>query len=325
MRFFVTGATGFIGRHLCQRLTSDGHEVVALARSSAKVDRLPKNVEVFQGDLGRFADPSTVLPPCDIVVHLAGVVAADKLEEYDAVNFKAVEDLLGCLARQSWKPRRFLFASSLAAAGPSPANRPWTEADAPAPIEPYGDAKARAEAIVARASFPTTSFRPPSVFGPEDPATLTLFRSARAGFGFRVSGAPQRLSFVDVRDLVQAIVLMADDRRSGSFVYFASHPRPIDVPELWRELGNAVGRRVRVVPIPRAGLYAAMRIASLGQGLLGYKNQLDSKQYQQMVAPAFVCSSEALRRDLGFSPRHDLSEALKHAADGYRAARMLAG
>jgi nucleoside-diphosphate-sugar epimerase len=323
MRFFVTGATGFIGRHLCRRLESEGHEVVALVRSSAKADRLARSVEVFQGDLGCFADRSTVLPPCEVVVHLAGVVAADKLEEYDAVNFKAVEDLLGCLARQSWKPRRFLFASSLAAAGPSPANRPWTEADAPAPIEPYGDAKARAEAIVAKAPFPTTSFRPPSVFGPEDPATLTLFRSARAGFGFRVAGAPQRLSFVDVRDLADAIALMADDRRGGSLVYFASHPRPIDVPELWRELGNAVGRRVRVLPVPRAGLYTAMRIATLGQGLFGYKNQLDAKQYQQMVAPAFVCSSEALRRELGWSPRYDLSEALKHAADGYRAAGML--
>src|SRR5215208_4987684 len=214
MRFFVTGATGFIGRHLCQELVSRGHQIVAMVRSSAKLDRFPKSVEVFHGDLARFADQSTVLPISDIVVHLAGIVAADRLEDYDALNFRAVEDLLTCLGRQSWRPRRLLFASSLAAAGPSPANQPWTEKDALAPIDPYGSAKARAEALVAKATFPTTSFRPPSVFGPEDPATLTLFRTASMGFGFRVSGPSQQLSFVDVRDLVEAILLMADDRRS---------------------------------------------------------------------------------------------------------------
>jgi nucleoside-diphosphate-sugar epimerase len=323
MRFFVTGATGFIGRHLCQALVACGHEVVAMARSSAKTGVLPNGVEIHRGDLSSFAEPSLALPACDVVVHLAGVVAADALEDYEAINFRAVEDLLCCLGRQKWTPRRLLFASSLAAAGPSRPNQPWTERDPLSPIDAYGAAKARAEAVVAKAPFPTTSFRPPMVFGPEDPATLTLFRAARAGFGFRITGLPQQLSFVDVRDLVEALVLMADDPRTGSFVYYASHPRRTDVLELWRELGHAVGRKVRVLPVPRAALYAAMRVSTLGNGLFGYKNQLDRKQYQQMAAPAFVCSSEALRRDLGWSPRYDLGETLKHAAEGYRVAGLL--
>jgi dihydroflavonol-4-reductase len=323
MRFFVTGATGFIGRHLCRALAARGHEVVAMARSAAKTGVLPKGVEIHRGDLSSFADPSLALPACDVVVHLAGVVAADALEEYEAVNFRAVEDLLSCLGRQKWKPRRLLFASSLAAAGPSHANQPWTEIDPLSPIDAYGAAKARAESIVAKASFPTTSFRPPMVFGPEDPATLTLFRAARAGFGFRITGPSQQLSFVDVRDLVEALLNMADDRRPGSFVYYASHPRRTDVLELWRELGHAVGKKVRVLPVPRAALYAAMRISTRASGLFGYKNQLDQKQYQQMVAPAFVCSSEALRRELGWRPRYDLAETLRHAAEGYRVAGLL--
>ena len=60
-----------------------------------------------------------------------------------------------------------------------------------------------------------------------------------------------------------------------------------------------------------------------GNGLFGYKNQLDQKQYQQMVAPAFVCSSEAIRRELGWRPRHELADALKHAVSGYRAVGLL--
>jgi nucleoside-diphosphate-sugar epimerase len=324
LRVFVTGATGFIGLHLCDWLVARGDHVVALVRSRAKAARLPQGVEVFRGDLSTIANRRTVLPACDLVIHLAGVVAAREQGEYAAVNHRAVGDLLDCLVRQDWKPKRFLFASSLAAAGPSPGDRAWTEQDPLRPIDPYGIAKANAEAAVRRAPFPTTTFRPPVVLGPGDDASLTLFRAARSGIGFRVAGAAQRLSFVDVRDLIEAIALMAGDPRPGSFVYFVGHPRAIDVRELWRELGRAVGNGVAVVPLPRWVLYVAMRVSTLASRLLGYRNQLDGKQYQQMTAPAFVCSSEAIRRDLGWSPRHDLGECLAYAAEGYRREKSLA-
>lgn len=318
MQVFVTGATGFIGQHLCRHLVERGDRVWALVRNPERAARLPREVAIFKGDLQSLGDRDCRLPPVDVVIHLAGLIAAKRLEDYEAVNFAAVEILLECLGRQSWTPRRMLFASSLAAAGPSRRDVPHTEADPPAPIDPYGVAKARAEIVVRAAPFPTTSFRPPSVFGPGDPATFTLFKSARRGVGMRVVGAPQRLSFVDVRDLVTAIGRMADDRREGSYLYYACNEQAIDIPELWRELGHAVGRKVRVVPVPRFGLYLAMQTATLGAKIFGFTNQLDEKQYRQIVAPAFVCSSALIRHELGWQAQYDLGSTLSHAAEGYR-------
>jgi nucleoside-diphosphate-sugar epimerase len=326
MRVFVTGGTGFIGHHVCRRFVERGDRVTALVRSPAKAAaRLPPGVETLAGDLSIFADTRTELPACDAVVHLAGVVAADRAGDYEAINFGAVRDLLGCLARQTWRPKRFLLASSLAAGGPSPPGTALTELDPPRPIEPYGRAKARAETVALEAPFPATCFRPPIVFGPGDEASLTLFRAARSGLGLRVAGAPQRLSYVDVRDLADAVLAMTDDTRSSSHVYYASHPSPMDVRELWVELGRAVGRDVTVVPVPRAILYLAMLAASAGAAVFRYKNQLDAKQYAQMAAPAFVCSSAKLRSELGWTPRYGLAECLAHAAEGYRAAGLLRG
>ncbi len=323
MRFFVTGATGFIGHHLCRALRDSGHDVTALVRSPKKAKALPDAVSLHAGDLSLFRKTDTVLPEADVVVHLAGVVTADSPEQYEAINFEAVEDLLACLERQSWSPRRLLFASSLAAAGPSSRTQPWTEADPVAPIEPYGGAKARAEKIVAAAPFPTTSFRPCVVFGPDDPATLTLFRAAQSGVGIRVAGQPQRISFVDVRDVVSAIICMAEDERDGHFTYYVSHPDAIDMHDLWRDLSSAVGKKVRVVPVPRPVLYAAMRAATLASRVFGFTNQLDAKQYAQMAAPAFLCSSAALQRDLDWQPQHQLAGSLAHAAAGYRRSGLL--
>ncbi|HEX7668401.1 MAG TPA: NAD-dependent epimerase/dehydratase family protein [Polyangiaceae bacterium] len=323
LRVFVTGATGFIGLHLCRRLRERGDEVIALVRSPEKAKRLPVGTETFVGDLSVFADPGTVLPPCDVIVHLAGVVAAGSLDEYDAVNHRRVKDLVDCVRRQNFTPKRLLFASSLAAAGPSAPGKPSTEADALCPIEPYGRAKALAEPVVRAAPFPTTAFRPPIVFGPGDEATLTFFKAAKSGVGMRIAGVPQELSFVDVRDLVEAIVLMADDTRTASFVYFASHPDLMTVPEMWREVGRGLGKRVLVLPIPQFVLYAVMVLLTLLARVFRFKNQLDEKQYDQMVAPAFVCSSERLRTELGWAPRYPLSEALSNAAKGYREAGWL--
>jgi nucleoside-diphosphate-sugar epimerase len=323
LRVFVTGATGFIGQHLCRHLIDRGDEVVALVRSPVKASRLPPEVKTMAGDLSMFAGAGTVLPPCDVVIHLAGVIAAERHQDYDAVNHRAVQDLVDCLRRQSWVPKRLLFTSSLAAMGPSAPGHPWRESDAPQPIEAYGIAKAKAEVVVNQAPFPTTTFRPPLVFGPGDEATLTFFKAARNGVGMRVAGPPQELSFVDIRDLVQAIVLMAEDARPDSFVYFTSHPEAMDVPALWRELGRVLHRRVIVIPLPRALLFVAMLLATFFAKIFRFKNQLDEKQYDQMVAPAFVCTSDKLRSELGWQPRYTFRESLSNAAEGYRQAGWL--
>ena len=317
MRVLVTGATGFIGQHLCEHLAERGDHVIALVRTPSKAAVLPPGTETLAGDLTLFK--TAELPPVDVVIHLAGVVTASNPEQYKAINEDAVVDLVACLERQSWTPRRLLFASSLAAAGPSRPDHPHTEADALAPIDPYGEAKKRAEATVNAASFPTTTFRPPLVFGPKDTATVTLYHAARNRVGTRVLGQDQRLSWVDVRDAVRGIAAMADDTRPGHHTYYLSHPQPTRLSILWRTLGEAVGTRPLVLPLPRFVLYIAMRVATAFAPLLGLTNQLDDKQYRQMVAPGFECDSAALRKDLGWAPQHDLADATRHAADGYRA------
>src|SRR5260370_27323965 len=143
MRIFVTGATGFIGAHLCRELVGSGHQLVALVRDPKKAAaELPSSgVEMLAGDLSLFEREDLVIPPCELVIHLAGVVAAKSPEQYDAVNFEAVRSLVKALARQTWRPRRLLFASSLAAVGPTLTRVPLTERDPPAPIDPYARAK----------------------------------------------------------------------------------------------------------------------------------------------------------------------------------------
>jgi nucleoside-diphosphate-sugar epimerase len=322
MRVLVTGATGFIGAHLCRQLVGSGHEVVALVRDAKKAAaELPASgITPLAGDLSIFERDDLVLPACDLVVHLAGVVAARSPEQYDAVNHEAVRSLVKALARQSWRPRRLLFASSLAAAGPTAARVPLTERDPAAPVDPYGRSKLKAEQLlVAEAPFPTTSFRPSLVFGPRDTATLAFFKMAKRGVGFRVAGAPQELSYIDVDDAVSGIAAMADDTSDAHRTYFLAAREAMDTESLWHAMAEATGRRVRVVRVPRPLLRGAS-VASTGLSkVFGFTNQLDRKQVEQMVAPAFLCSSAALQAAHGWTPRVSLVSALTKAWTAYHA------
>jgi len=320
MQVLLTGATGFVGGHLCRRLVSAGHSVLALVRDPKKGAGLPgAGVERLEGDLSLFSRPDLVLPRCDLVVHVAGVVSAHRADEYDAINFRAVKSLVECLGRQSWRPRRLLFASSLAAAGPTVPGVRKTESDLCEPVDDYGRAKLAAELFLREATFPTTSFRPSVVFGPRDPATLTFFRMALKGWGFRVGGPAQAFSFIDVDDLVDAILRMADDTTSEHRTYFVSSHRDTDSAELWDAFSSVLDRRVRVVVVPRPALYGASVASTALSKVFRFKNQLDRKQYDQLTAPAFICSSKALQLAHDWSPRLGLDESLRKALQGYRA------
>lgn len=323
MRVLITGATGFIGQHLTRRLVRNHAKVTALLRSPEKRRLLPPKISILEGDMSIFKDPKLELPEFDVVLHLAGQIFAKTPEAYMAGNYSTTVDLVECILRQAWRPRRFLFASSLAAAGPSGDDSFLTEYDPCRPVDDYGRAKLKAEEYLATISdFPTTSFRPAIVLGPGDENTLTLFKMAQFRIGLSIDGEAQLLSFVDVADLNEAIMKMMNDDSKEDKTYFVAHPEVITNKDLFRSMGEAMGHDVFIIPIPKVGLQYASRLSALLSKQLGWRNQLDDKQVSQLMNN-FVCSADKLERELGWHPRRDLSKSVRRAYDGYRSARML--
>jgi len=325
VKILVTGGTGFIGQHLCKRLIDDGHQVVALIRSPEKANILPSSVKLLKGDLSIFSNPDLILPKCDTVVHLAAVVAGKNDAEYGKINHEAVVSFIECLERQTWTPKQFVFASSLAAGGPSLPNQPVTEDMDPAPIDSYGEAKLKAEQYLQGVSFPTTSFRPSIVLGPLDGATFTLYKMAKFGVGFRPMGPEQPVSFIDVDDLVDGIVKMCEqpDPEGKHRTYYVSFTEHTESIKLFEEMGKAFKKSVFLVPIPRMLLKTMSVVASAASQVIPFKNQLDEKQYRQITARAFLCSSDKLQNELNWIPKVNLTESIERSIEGYEKAGWL--
>jgi nucleoside-diphosphate-sugar epimerase len=234
----ITGATGFIGRHLLAELQRRQLPVRALAR------RMPPastdgEMELVEGHLGDAAALRRLVDGAACVVHCAGVVAAADRREFTAVNVDGTARLLEALPRDT----RLVHVSSLAAREPQ--------------LSAYADSKRLAETLVLQAYPRAPIVRPPAVYGPGDRMTLPVFRQLMRGLLVMPVSAAARFSLLFVADLadllarlaigdeVPAGVLEPDDGQPGGY--------------RWRDLADIAaeqrGARVRLVRLPSAILW----------------------------------------------------------------------
>jgi nucleoside-diphosphate-sugar epimerase len=297
VRIAVTGATGFIGRHLVSHLESRGDAVVPVGRP---LEREALR-QAFRG--------------ADTVVHLAGVVSTMRDEEYLEVNVDGARAVAEA-ARESGA--RLVHISSLAAAGPAPPRAPRTEEDPPAPMTAYGKSKLEGErAIAAVPGLRWTVLRPGVVYGPGDRALLPLFVLASRGVLPLIGRATAAYTFVQVSDLVHAIAAAADRDADGE-VTFVGHPRPVTTRALLEGVRAAVGHRAVIVPVPSLLLRLAALLGDAGGALRGRPLPMNSRRYAELATEGFVCRVDRLRDRLGVIAKIGLDEGLAEAAAWYR-------
>ena len=309
----LTGATGFIGRHLVERLLADGWRVRVVQRPESGGTPPPATEAVraplTAAALGRaFAD-------ADAVIHLAGLTAAPNAAAYQEANAVATREVARACRETG---ARLVYVSSQAAAGPAPASRPATEADEARPCSAYGISKLAGErAVQETPGLEWTIVRPVAVYGPGDRGFLPLFRLASRGLATIPGDAAACYTLVHVRDLVRGLVAAAVRPEAPGEVFFLGHPALHTARSVAAALGRAVGRPVRTVLVPRPVLYAAALAGDLG-ARLGHPLPLDRSKYRELTSGGFACEVGKARRLLQLEPAIDLEEGFAETAAWYR-------
>ncbi len=152
MRVYITGATGFIGRHVVQRLRRAGLEVRCLVRNIDKAKFLiDLGAEVVQGDVTNRATVAVSMQGCDAVVHLANVYSMWLLkgDEFERVNITGTRSVVECAC--DMRVEKFVYVSTVAVYG-VPEERPFTETSAPGKrmLSRYARSKAEGNRIAWR-------------------------------------------------------------------------------------------------------------------------------------------------------------------------------
>jgi len=302
----VTGATGFIGSALAQRLATAGWRIRVLVRPTSSRGRLAGvAADLVVGDLGDLDSLRRFVYQAEVVVHCAGAVRGASQAHFDRVNVEGVARLVHAAAGEHPTPR-FLLVSSLAAREPR--------------LSAYAASKRRGEEVLAAGggTIPWAILRPPAVYGPGDRELLPLFRWMERGVAPVLGSGSARFSLLYVEDLADAVVrwlsgdtavhrtFELDDGRPGGYTW-------TDVVDIMTSLRS---RSVIPVRVPALLLEVLAAVNLAAAQVIGYKPMLTPGKVRELRHPNWVCDSAAFTEATGWSPKVSLEEGLRRTLLG---------
>ena len=213
-----------------------------------------------------------------------------------------------------------VLVGSLAAVGPSTADRPHLETDPFAPEEWYGESKAEAERIaLGTTGLEVSVARPPRILGPGDRENLVFFRLVKRGIRLEIGGGPRPLSVVDVDDVVELLLLLATRPEAVGEAFFAPGPDQSSLEEIQTIGAEVLGVQPRTLRLSPRRLLALAAMADGFSRLTGKHLPLNRKLARQLLAPAWTCSGEKARERLGWVARIDARTSIARSAAWYQA------
>jgi len=318
----ITGATGFVGSHLAEALAARGHTLACLVRRAEAEPALAAlGARCVRGDLEDEAALASLAGGAHLVFHVAGRVTAPSAEAFLRTNRDGTARVAR-VAREAGV-RRLVYVSSLAVTGPTLPGRPLDESGPPRPVTAYGRSKLAGEDAVRASGLPFTIVRPPIVYGPRDREVLRLFRMARWPLCPLLGDGAQELSLVHARDLARALVAAGESEAALGGTFHAGHPRTTTQRGLLEAIARAVGSRPRLVPVPRPAVRALLHLTGSLARLRGRATLLSAGKADELLAPAWTCSSAALEHATGWRAEVDLDEGLEETARAHRDAGWL--
>jgi dihydroflavonol-4-reductase len=317
----ITGGTGFIGSHLVESLLSKGYRVKCLIRNTSSLKWLQNlPVEYVHGDLFNHDALRMAVRDVDFVYHLAGVVAAKKREGYFRGNQVGTRNLLEAVIAVNPGLKKFIFVSSLTAAGPGTGNEPVTEEDVPRPITAYGESKLAAEREVIErwTALPSVIVRAPAVYGPRDIGILTFFQSISKGLEPLIGFREKKASLVHSTDLVNGIILAGENEKAVRTTYFIGSERPYTWSELGALTATLMNKKTIRIKIPHWLVFAIAGISGV-VGNLGSKPPIFNYEKGKDITRAnWSCSVEKAKRELGYRQMIQVEQGFAETIEWYK-------
>lgn len=334
MKLLVTGASGFIGSFLIEEGLQRGYEVWAGIRRTSNRKYLQdcqlhfaeldfSSTHKLKEQLQQHKDKHE---GWDCIIHCAGATKCKNKSDFDKINFHATQHLVESLQDLDMVPRQFIYISSLSVFGPIHETdyAPIREEDTPCPDTAYGKSKLKSEHYLQHlCDFPYVIFRPTGVYGPREKDYFLLAKSIKNHLDFAVGYKRQEITFIYIKDLVQAVYL-AIEKGITHRAYFVSdgdiHTSRDFSDLLKQELGNPF---VLHIKSPLWVLKTISLFSELLAHLVGKSSTLNRDKYRIMKQRNWRCDISPLIHELGFNPQYNLKEGVKEIVHWYKEEKWL--
>lgn len=325
----ITGASGFIGSFIVEEALKRNFEVWAGVRptsnriylTDSRIHFLEMDCahpEILRAQLKEHVD---AFGRFDYVVHCAGVTKCADKRDFEKVNFVQTKNLVDCLIGLDMVPRQFALISTLSVFGPirEESYQPIEDTDVPCPNTAYGQSKLKAEHYIASLKgFPYVIYRPTGVYGPREKDYFLMVKSIRQHTDFAVGFHRQDLTFVYVKDVVQAVFLGIEKQIAGRSYFLTDgnvYQSRTFSDLIRKELGNPFVIRLTCPLI-------VLKVVSLLAEFLAVSRKksstLNSDKYKIMKQRNWRCDITPAEKDLGFSPKYNLERGVKETVTWYK-------
>ena len=318
----VTGANGFIGSHLAEMLVRRGWDVSCLVRRPSGLGWIETlQVRLVRGDCREKATLGPAVEGADYVFHLAGIIDALKWEDYYQANVLGTRNLLEACIERNPGLKKFIYVSSISAAGPSEKGRALTEDDPNRPVSDYGRSKLAAEEAVREFGhrLPFVIIRPPNVIGPRQKELREAIRLVKKRIKPLVGTGEPQTSLCFVRDVVEALILAAERPEADGRIYFLAYPRPYAWTEITDAIQEALGVRRILLKVPYRAQLLVASASEAAARLTGGKPGLTRMNVRAGRKYYWIYDGSRIKKELGFEPGIGLKEAIRETVDWYRA------
>ncbi len=321
MKSLVTGAAGFIGSHVVDLLLEDGHDVVCFVMDTDDLRWLEgKNVTLMCGDCTR---KESLYPAVDgnldYIFHLAAVMRAKQPETYFRVNYGGTKNLVEVCLEKGVKLKRFIYTSSVAAAGPSGAPGRMPETTLCSPINDYGRSKVQTENLLKehRSSIPFAILRPSLVYGPRNRRTnFSYFQLVSRGFKPLIGKGFTNVIYV--KDLARYLLLAAYRDEALCQTYFVGEEQAYSYRELADTISALMGKRTITLQVPLFALFVAGALLGSWAKVTRTSPLFDLRRYNDIKFRYWMYDTSKIVGDLGYSPQYRLEEGIRETIEWYR-------
>ena len=327
MRILVSGASGFIGSGLVAALAAEGHKVFALMRQSSSSE-LMKGLQFtrISGDLGNVESLNRACIGMDAVIHLGGLLTAKNREEFFKLNAEGTKNI-ALAAIQAKTVKRFIYLSSLSAAGPSIGLAPKSETDPDHPVSFYGESKLRGELYLdeLKGQLPFIILRPPMVYGPRDKNILLFFKSVQKNWmpllPSKSTTGHKYYSSIYVDDLIQAIILglaAPESIYKSGERFFVSDGQIYTYERIMGMIATELNVTPIRVKIPIFLVTAGFKTGTLLSKIAGKSLPFTEDKLHEILPDYWICSSQKAFKDLGFKPKYSMDSGIPQTAAWYK-------
>lgn len=322
-KIIITGANGFIGSRLAEKIQKKGFMVTALLREKADCTLLPPQIARLTVNYDDQISLTKALSGHDCVIHCAAKTKGSSFKDIAETNVSLTQKIVKA-CNDTDSVQQLIFISSQAAAGPGKGNTSITEEDTPNPISWYGQSKLQAEEFIKSQSKKNwTIIRPSSVYGPGDKDFLFYFQFIEKHLAIHPGFNDKYVSLIYIDELTDLVSTTINHPKAMNEIFFASDGRTYTISSFCDTLALAMDKFVFPISIPDSMVFmtgAVMEMIGRFQNKIPILNKQKAHELRQYN---WLIRNLKSTEKLGFTPKANLLSNLTKTYQWYKRNKWL--